>query len=158
MIAERVLNRLAEQDRAAKEATVTVAPTPAWVAGRAILLIPHRGETPDESALPNDYRKILAIVRAAGNAAVAELAEQGQHVHGAGCGHRQSVQRSSVDQVIRSAGVPLAGPVRQDMDARLGADFGDVRLHTDAAAPAFGRRGGRTGLHLRQPCRHRRGR
>lgn len=61
MIAERVLNRLAEQDRAA----ATVAPTPARVAGRAVLLIPHRSETPDEAALPADYRKILAIVRAA---------------------------------------------------------------------------------------------
>ncbi|MEW2490444.1 hypothetical protein [Streptomyces sp. NPDC048411] len=35
------------------------------MAGRAVLLIPHRGETPDESALPADYREILAIVRAA---------------------------------------------------------------------------------------------
>jgi uncharacterized protein (DUF849 family) len=35
------------------------------VAGRAVLLIPHRSETPDETALPADYRKILAIVRAA---------------------------------------------------------------------------------------------
>jgi hypothetical protein len=65
LIAERVLNRLAEQDRAAAEAAVTVAPTPARVAGRAVLLIPHRSENPDEAALPADYRKILAIVRAA---------------------------------------------------------------------------------------------
>ncbi|MGX1915793.1 hypothetical protein ACWIID_44465 [Streptomyces phaeochromogenes] len=65
VIAERVLNRLAEQDRAAAEAAAAVAPTPARVAGRAVLLIPHRGETPDESALPAGYREILAIVRAA---------------------------------------------------------------------------------------------
>ncbi|WP_406465086.1 hypothetical protein [Streptomyces sp. NBC_01622] len=64
-IAERVLRRLAEQDRAAREAAATVAPTAARVAGRAVLLIPHRGETGDEAALPADYRKILAIVRAA---------------------------------------------------------------------------------------------
>ncbi|MEU0069343.1 hypothetical protein ABZ027_07340 [Streptomyces sp. NPDC006332] len=62
MIAERVLHRLAEQDRAAQEA---VAPTAARVAGRAVLLIPHRGGTGDEAALPADYRKILAIVRVA---------------------------------------------------------------------------------------------
>jgi hypothetical protein len=65
VIAERVLNRLAEQDRAAEEAAAAVAPAPARLAGRAVLLIPHRGENPDEAALPADYRKILAIVRAA---------------------------------------------------------------------------------------------
>lgn len=43
----------------------TVAPTPARVAGRAVLLIPHRGEAPDEPALHADSREILAIVQAA---------------------------------------------------------------------------------------------
>ncbi|WP_392749474.1 hypothetical protein [Streptomyces sp. LN590] len=65
VIAERVLHRLAEQDRAATEAAAVVAPAPARVAGRAVLLVPHRSEIPDEAALPGDYRKILAIVRAA---------------------------------------------------------------------------------------------
>ncbi|MBU3865338.1 hypothetical protein KN815_15040 [Streptomyces sp. 4503] len=36
------------------------------MAGRAVLLTPHRGETGDEATLPADYRRILAIVRAAG--------------------------------------------------------------------------------------------
>ncbi|WP_330434293.1 hypothetical protein OIC43_08405 [Streptomyces sp. NBC_00825] len=62
VIAERVLNRLAEQDRAAAGAA---APVPGRVAGRAVLLIPHRGENIDEAALPDDYRMILAIVQAA---------------------------------------------------------------------------------------------
>ncbi|MFF3787817.1 hypothetical protein [Streptomyces sp. NPDC001933] len=31
-----------------------------------MLLIPHRSESPDETALPGDYRKILAIVRGVG--------------------------------------------------------------------------------------------
>ncbi|RKN03378.1 hypothetical protein D7319_31640 [Streptomyces radicis] len=35
------------------------------MAGRAVLLIPHRGDAADEGALPGDYRKILAIVREA---------------------------------------------------------------------------------------------
>ncbi|MFI9588689.1 hypothetical protein ACIHCQ_44605 [Streptomyces sp. NPDC052236] len=65
VIAERVLHRLAEQDRAEAEATAAVAPVKAQMAGRAVLLIPHRGDDPDETALPDDYRKILAIVRAA---------------------------------------------------------------------------------------------
>ncbi|MEU1667583.1 hypothetical protein ABZ547_29200 [Streptomyces sparsogenes] len=60
LVAERVLNRLAEA-----AAAVAVSPVPARVAGRTVLLIPHRGEGPDEAALPGDYRKILAIVRAA---------------------------------------------------------------------------------------------
>ncbi|MFG2586294.1 hypothetical protein [Streptomyces malaysiensis] len=30
-----------------------------------MLLITHRGEEPEEAAVPGDYRKILAIVRAA---------------------------------------------------------------------------------------------
>jgi hypothetical protein len=65
-IAERVLHRLAGQDRADKEAARVVTPVKAQVAGRAVLLIPHRGETGDEAALPADYRRILAIVRATG--------------------------------------------------------------------------------------------
>ncbi|MFJ3310931.1 hypothetical protein ACIPSA_49980 [Streptomyces sp. NPDC086549] len=65
LVAERVLNRLAEADRAEAEAAVVASPVPARVAGRAVLLIPHRGESLDEAALPGDYRKILAIVRAA---------------------------------------------------------------------------------------------
>ncbi|MFD5337753.1 hypothetical protein [Streptomyces hawaiiensis] len=65
LVAERVLNRLAEQDRAEAESAVASSPAPARVAGRAVLLIPHRGEGLDEAALPGDYRKILAIVRAA---------------------------------------------------------------------------------------------
>jgi hypothetical protein len=38
----------------------------AKVAGRAALLVPHRGDAADEGGLPGDYRKILAIVREAG--------------------------------------------------------------------------------------------
>ncbi|MEU9788939.1 hypothetical protein AB0H92_49765, partial [Streptomyces phaeochromogenes] len=61
-IAERVLNRLAEQARADAGA---LAPVSAKVAGRAVLLVPHRSDAADEGALPGDYRKILAIVREA---------------------------------------------------------------------------------------------
>ncbi|MFJ8028634.1 hypothetical protein [Streptomyces sp. NPDC096311] len=61
-IAERVLNRLAEQARADVGAAAAVS---AKVAGRAVLLIAHRSDAADEGALPGDYRKILAIVREA---------------------------------------------------------------------------------------------
>ncbi len=61
-IAERVLSRLAEQAQADAEAA---APVSAKVAGRAVLLIPHRSDVTDEGALPGVYRRILAIVREA---------------------------------------------------------------------------------------------
>ncbi|WP_326597902.1 hypothetical protein [Streptomyces sp. NBC_01803] len=66
VIAERVLHRPAEQNRAADDDAAAVAPRPARVAGQAVLLIPHRGESGDEAALPADYRKILQVVRAVG--------------------------------------------------------------------------------------------
>ncbi|MBP2324825.1 hypothetical protein JOF56_005210 [Kibdelosporangium banguiense] len=55
---------------------------------------------------------IFALQRAIGNEAVAGM----------------------VQSVLNSSGRPLDEPVRQDMEARLGADFSDVRLHTGAAA------------------------
>nr|WP_229881528.1 DUF4157 domain-containing protein [Streptomyces alanosinicus] len=65
--------------------------------------------------------------------------------HDAGHGHDTTVQRtaapatagvqrSSVPDVLRGPGRPLDDTVRSDMEARLGADFSDVRLHTGPAA------------------------
>jgi hypothetical protein len=62
-VAERVLARLSEQIAGERAA---LAPVSARVGGRAVLLVPHRGDSPDEAALPGDYRRILEIVRAAG--------------------------------------------------------------------------------------------
>ncbi|MCB5168483.1 DUF4157 domain-containing protein [Streptomyces bambusae] len=45
-----------------------------------------------------------------------------------------SVQRSSVHDVVATGGTALDPEVRDDMESRLGHDFGDVRVHTDAAA------------------------
>ncbi|MGW0841672.1 eCIS core domain-containing protein [Streptomyces sp. NPDC002787] len=88
-----------------------------------------------------------------------------QHTHGPGCGHPESgrppvqrsgerdvrqsavgdeawpqgvrdVQRSAVHDVLRTGGRPLDEATRGDMEARLGADFSDVRIHDDAAARA----------------------
>ncbi|WP_412126765.1 DUF4157 domain-containing protein [Streptomyces tubercidicus] len=78
-----------------------------------------------------------ALQRAVGNAAFsAVMADQEQHRHSAGCGHTAppSVQRSAVHEVLRAPGRPLDEPVRADMESRLGADFSDVRVHTDASA------------------------
>ncbi|MEU1471310.1 DUF4157 domain-containing protein [Streptomyces sp. NPDC005761] len=88
---------------------------------------------------------LLPLPRAAGNAAVVQLLRQAGHAgaeethrHGTDCGHEQggpvSVQRSAVHDVLRSAGQPLDNGTRTDMEARFGADFTDVRLHTGGAA------------------------
>jgi hypothetical protein len=56
-LAERVWQRMAEQ--------LAAQPT-AQVAGRPVLLVPHRGPGVAEDALPPEYQKILAVVRRAG--------------------------------------------------------------------------------------------
>ncbi|MGJ5878779.1 eCIS core domain-containing protein [Streptomyces griseiscabiei] len=79
---------------------------------------------------------MAALQSTAGNAAVQRALARERHEHGAGCGHPEAapVQRSSVADVVSGAGRPLAADVRADMEQRLGADFSDVRLHTDSVA------------------------
>ncbi|MET8405529.1 hypothetical protein [Streptomyces sp900116325] len=62
-VAERVWHRMAEQF-AGEQATAT--PVPVQVAGRAVLLVPHREGGMDQTVLPPEYQKILAVVRQAG--------------------------------------------------------------------------------------------
>ncbi|SES43591.1 protein of unknown function [Streptomyces sp. yr375] len=122
---------------------------------------PQPSRTPDDSArrgpatpakAGGPLHRLLALQRAAGNAAVVQmLREEGhplapaqeRHAHGPGCGHQSAtgagaapVQRSAVHEVLRSGGRPLDDATRGDMESRLGADFSDVRVHTDAAAKA----------------------
>jgi hypothetical protein len=81
--------------------------------GRAVL---HgRGDVLDAEA-------ILGLQRTVGNGAVASLMEE---------------ERSPVHDVISSGGGrPLEPDVRTEMEARLGHDFSDVRVHDDTAAAA----------------------
>lgn len=44
------------------------------------------------------------------------------------------IQRAAVEDVLSAPGRPLDESVRTDMETRLGADFSDVRVHTDHAA------------------------
>ncbi|MRX43270.1 eCIS core domain-containing protein [Agromyces kandeliae] len=62
---------------------------------------------------------MLRLQREAGNGAVSDLVEEG---------------RSPVHDVISSGGAALEPGLRTDMEQRLGADFGDVKVHTDAPA------------------------
>ncbi|WP_020103024.1 DUF4157 domain-containing protein [Mycobacterium sp. 360MFTsu5.1] len=62
---------------------------------------------------------MLGLQRAIGNAGTTELIEQ---------------ERSPVHDVIGSGGSPMEPALRAEMEGRLGHDFGDVRIHTDAAA------------------------
>ncbi|HYI57855.1 MAG TPA: DUF4157 domain-containing protein [Microlunatus sp.] len=62
----------------------------------------------------------LDLQRLAGNGAVAQL--------------MADEEQSPVHDVVGSGGRPLEPEVRGDMEARLGADFGDVRIHDDSAA------------------------
>ncbi|WP_328828925.1 hypothetical protein OHT77_15105 [Streptomyces sp. NBC_00252] len=62
-VAERVLTRMNKRTAGERAA---VAPASAQVGRRAMLLVAHRSDSVDETAAPDDYRRILAIVRAAG--------------------------------------------------------------------------------------------
>ncbi|MFB7594023.1 DUF4157 domain-containing protein [Streptomyces sp. NPDC056160] len=83
---------------------------------------------------------LLHLQRTAGNTAVARMLDLERHSHGPGCGHDTAqdeatpVQRSTVHDVLRTPGTPLEPVLRAEMEARLGADFSDVRMHTDQAA------------------------
>lgn len=67
---------------------------------------------------------VLDLQRAAGNAAVTAMLEI-----------EEREERSPVlDVVGRGGGRPLDDEVRADMEGNLGADFSDVRVHTDQQA------------------------
>ena len=68
-----------------------------------------------------DADTILGLQRTVGNGAVTSLLGE---------------ERSPVHDVISSGGRPLEPDVREDMEARLGHDFTDVRVHDDSAAAA----------------------
>ncbi len=59
---------------------------------------------------------------------------------------------TGVREVLGSAGKPMAGPVRTEMESRFGTDFSGVRLHTGAAATrsarAIGARAYTSGSHV----------
>ena len=73
---------------------------------------------------------VLALQRAAGNAATADVVQREGEAE-----EQEEQEESPVLSMLRSGGgAPLPAPVRGDMERRLGADFGDVRVHTGAPA------------------------
>jgi hypothetical protein len=102
------------------------------------------GTPPGRVATP--LPALLALQGSVGNSAVVQMLRrarhpwaQDRHQHGADCGHQQAeqpVQRSTVHDVLRSPGQPMDDATRTDMEARLGADFSDVRIHNDTVAKA----------------------
>jgi hypothetical protein len=88
---------------------------------------PPRAQVADPVAAPTTRPKtaaeVVALQRAIGNEAVAAI-----------LGEDAVAQRATTHEVLGSTGRPLAVPVRADMEARLGADFSAVRVHTGPAA------------------------
>ncbi len=80
-----------------------------------------------------------------GNTALARMLGRARHAPAA-------VQRSAAHDVLRAPGQPLSAPVKEEMEARLGADLSDVRVHTDSAARAsaaeLGARAYTSGSHV----------
>lgn len=75
---------------------------------------------PEAEAQPPAQAALMRLQREAGNEAVASMLEE---------------DRSPVLDVVGSGGgAPLPAATRQGMEARFGADFSGVRLHTDSAA------------------------
>jgi hypothetical protein len=70
---------------------------------------------------------VLGLQRAVGNSGASA-------VLGGEESAEEKAEPSPVHDVIASSGSPLDRDVREDMEARLGHDFSDVRVHTDGAA------------------------
>ncbi|MFF4393945.1 hypothetical protein ACFY0G_45765 [Streptomyces sp. NPDC001552] len=71
--AERVLERMTGQ---LAEKRASAAPLPGQVAGRGVMLIPHRESGVEEGSLPWDYQRIISALRqAAGPVMAREVGE-----------------------------------------------------------------------------------
>ena len=105
-----------DPDRPARRAT---GPSPEWT------IPPSPGGLSPE--------RMLGLQRSIGNAAVAQLRAYPERPHRPDETDSQAPQ-SKVPDVLRSSGRSLDESTRQDMEARFGADFSQVRLHTDSTA------------------------
>ncbi len=79
---------------------------------------------------------LLHLQRLAGNSGVAGLVAQRR---AAGDEEQAAEPASPVHDVVGSAGSPLEPGLRKEMESAVGADFGDVHVHTDGKAAASAR-------------------
>ncbi|MGN5633985.1 eCIS core domain-containing protein [Streptomyces sp. AC154] len=125
-----------------------------------------RAETERPSVHPSAQRGdqrlpgLMALQRGIGNRAVVETLRRSGHAEAQerdGDGETSealpsAVQRSTVHKVLNSGGRPLDDSTRTSMEARLGADLSDVRVHDDSAARAsateLGARAYTSGSHV----------
>jgi hypothetical protein len=87
---------------------------------------PQTGDASAPVGLGPDAAAVLRLQRSAGNAGVVQLLED------------EGADRPSPvhDVVGKGGGTPLDGATRASMEERLGADFSDVKVHSDARASA----------------------
>lgn len=57
-----------------------------------------------------------------------------RHLSAESGGHDNSPMPASVDHALSSAGQPMPGDMRENMEQRFGRDFSQVRIHTDGIA------------------------
>ncbi|MFE7618157.1 DUF4157 domain-containing protein [Streptomyces sp. NPDC057496] len=109
---------------------------------------PAPARTPAAAGGEPPLAGLHALQSTIGNAAVVQMLRA--------TGHQQAeqapVQRSAVPDVLRATGQPMDNATRTDMEARLGTDFSDVRIHNDSAAKAsaaeLGARAYTSGNHI----------
>jgi hypothetical protein len=87
---------------------------------------PQAGTDPAPAGIGPDAAAVLRLQRSAGNAGVVQMLED-----------EGSDRPSPVHDVVgKGGGAPLDGATRASMEERLGADFSDVKVHSDARASA----------------------
>lgn len=89
-VAERVLERVSDEIAGER---ASISPAPSQVAGRAVMLVPHRSPDTQETMLPPDYQRILTTVRQVGGPVTA----------------RQVGETLGVDVAVKSKLEPLRG-------------------------------------------------
>jgi hypothetical protein len=92
---------------------------------------PATVERTADSAAGADARTMLELQRLAGNASVSRLVAREA---AAETDEAQPGRSPVLDVVGRGGGEPLAPELRAEMEDRLGADFGRVRVHHDSTA------------------------
>ncbi|WP_406438211.1 DUF4157 domain-containing protein [Streptomyces sp. NBC_00631] len=108
-----------------------------------------------QAPMDTTARRMLALQRRVGNAALSRAFEEERHEHDANCGHGgkdTAVQRSSVLGVLATPGRPVDPVIRGKAERGLNTDLSDVVMHTgpeaERSAAEFGARAYTSGRHI----------